>query len=90
MGPRQQTRIARAAEYFHRAAPWLAAKGVRFDTVMVAPRLAQAYAGCMAAAIRIGAGLRQCQAAMAEQDPADICGGSAKQATDRSTSPGRR
>lgn len=38
LGPRQQARIARAAELFLARRPGLAAKGMRFDTVMLAPR----------------------------------------------------
>jgi putative endonuclease len=38
LGPRQRARIARAAEIFLARRPELAARGVRFDTVMVAPR----------------------------------------------------
>jgi putative endonuclease len=37
LGARQQARIARAAELFVANKPGLAAKGMRFDTVMVAP-----------------------------------------------------
>jgi putative endonuclease len=37
LGKRQQARIARAAELFVAHRPGLAAKGMRFDTVMVAP-----------------------------------------------------
>lgn len=38
LGPRQQARIARAAELFLARQPGVAAKGLRFDTVMLAPR----------------------------------------------------
>jgi len=38
LGPRQQARIARAAELFLAARPELAAKGARFDVVTVSPR----------------------------------------------------
>lgn len=37
LGPRQQRRIARAAALYLAQRPGLAAKGVRFDTVMLAP-----------------------------------------------------
>ena len=37
LGPRQQARIARAAELFLARSPGVAAKGLRFDTVMLAP-----------------------------------------------------
>ena len=37
LGPRQQTRIARAAELFLASRPGLAAKGARFDIVTVIP-----------------------------------------------------
>lgn len=36
--PKQKARIARAAEIFVAKRPGLAAKGMRFDTVMLAPR----------------------------------------------------
>lgn len=36
LGPRQQARIARAAELYLARRPGLAAKGTRFDTVMLA------------------------------------------------------
>jgi putative endonuclease len=38
LGPRQQARIARAAELFLAQRPGLGAKGVRFDTILVAGR----------------------------------------------------
>ena len=38
LGPRQQARIARAAELYLARKPGLGAKGMRFDTVMIAPR----------------------------------------------------
>jgi len=38
LGMRQQERIARAAELYLARRPGLAAKGVRFDMVMLAPR----------------------------------------------------
>lgn len=38
LGPRQQARIARAAELFLAGRPGLVAKGMRFDTVTLAPR----------------------------------------------------
>jgi putative endonuclease len=38
LGPRQRARIARAAELFLARKPGLAIKGMRFDTVMLAPR----------------------------------------------------
>ncbi|HWU26368.1 MAG TPA: YraN family protein [Rhizomicrobium sp.] len=38
LGNRQQLRIARAAELYLARRPGLAAKGVRFDTVTLAPR----------------------------------------------------
>lgn len=37
LGPRQLARIARAAELYLAARPGLAIKGLRFDTVMLAP-----------------------------------------------------
>ena len=37
LGPRQLARIARAAELYLAKRPGLAAKGMRFDTVMLAP-----------------------------------------------------
>jgi len=37
--PRQAARIARAAELFMAQRPWLRAKGVRFDTVVVSDRI---------------------------------------------------
>ena len=37
LGPRQQARIARAAELFLAGRPGLAAKGARFDVVTVSP-----------------------------------------------------
>ncbi len=37
LGPRQQARISRAAELYLARKPGLGAKGVRFDTVMLAP-----------------------------------------------------
>ncbi len=36
--PRQEVRIARAAELFIAQCPWLVAKGVRYDTVIVSDR----------------------------------------------------
>jgi putative endonuclease len=36
--PRQEMRITRAAELFMAQRPWLAAKGVRFDTIVVSDR----------------------------------------------------
>lgn len=36
--PRQEARIARAAELFMAQCPWLAPKGVRFDTIVLADR----------------------------------------------------
>lgn len=38
LGPRQQARIARAAEAYLARMPGLDASGMRFDTVMLAPR----------------------------------------------------
>ena len=38
LGPRQQARIARAAEAYLARMPGLDANGMRFDTVMLAPR----------------------------------------------------
>jgi putative endonuclease len=38
LGPRQQARIARAAELYLARKPGLGAKGVRFDTITLAPR----------------------------------------------------
>jgi putative endonuclease len=38
LGPRQQARIARAAELYLARKPGLDANGMRFDTVMLAPR----------------------------------------------------
>jgi putative endonuclease len=38
LGPRQQARIARAAELYLARMPGLDANGMRFDTVMLAPR----------------------------------------------------
>jgi putative endonuclease len=37
--PRQEKRIGRAAELFMAQRPWLAAKGVRYDTIIVADRI---------------------------------------------------
>lgn len=37
LGPRQRARIARAAELYLAHKPGLAARGIRFDTVMLAP-----------------------------------------------------
>jgi putative endonuclease len=36
--PRQEIRVARAAELFIAQRPWLAPKGVRFDTIIVSDR----------------------------------------------------
>jgi putative endonuclease len=36
--PRQEARIARAAELFMAQRPWLVARGVRFDTIVVPDR----------------------------------------------------
>ena len=38
LGPRQQARIARAAQQFLAGKPALANKGMRFDVIMLAPR----------------------------------------------------
>jgi putative endonuclease len=38
LGPRQQARIARAAELYLAQRPGLRAKGVRFDTILVLPK----------------------------------------------------